>query len=293
MLSVTLILLIAASVMAVYGMDALVAGGGKKLARTRKDRRVSIRFFVGVGRWVQRTVGVDLRIKRKSVDTKLQQAGVAGQIGVRDFVALKVGATVGALCIVLFIATLAPGRLAYLFIFLTPVAAYLLPDGLLRRMSKRRREMIVGELPDFMDLLRISVEAGLPIQRSLDLASERTDGPLGRECDRMVRERRLGADFGNTLKELADRTGVLEVDRFVSAYESAERLGVTVSETLEQQARVVREARKRDVQVKAARSSPKIQLVVALVLVPAVLLLFAAAILGQLIGGSAGSAVFG
>ncbi len=293
MLSVAAALLVAASVLVIYGLEALVGDGGQRFTHTGKKRRVSIRFFINLGRWVQRTVGVDLRVKRKSVDTKLQQAGVAGRVSVRDFVALKVGSAAAALCTAFLFATVAPGRLAYLFIFLGPVAAYLLPDGMVHRMSKRRRAMIVGELPDFMDLLRISVEAGLPMQRSLELVSERTDGPLGRECGRLVRERRLGADFGSTLKELAERIGVVEIDRFVAAYERAERLGVTVSDALEQQAHAVRDARKRDVQERAARSSPKIQLVVALVLVPAVLLLFAAAILGQLIGGSAGDAVFG
>ena len=118
MLTVATALLVVTSFLVVYGLGALAGDGGPRLARTEKKRRVSIRFFINLGRWVQRAVGVDLRIKRKSVDTKLHQAGVAGRVSVRDLVALKIGSAVSVLCAAFLFASVAPGRLAYLVIFL-------------------------------------------------------------------------------------------------------------------------------------------------------------------------------
>lgn len=293
MVPVAIILIAMASTFALYGFSNLLGGGGLVRHRKKGKRPALVMFFIRLGSSVQRYTGVDLRLKRKSIDAKLHRAGIPGYFGAGEFIALKLGAASFAFAFSLTIAATSPGRLAYLFVILAPIAAYLIPDWLLYRMSARRSAMVVRELPDFLDLLRVSVEAGLPVQRSLELVADRAEGPLGRECGQLVRERKLGAEYGDTLQRLADRVGTVEVDRFVSAYSRSERLGVTVSESLSRQSHVTREERKRAVQEKAARCGPKIQLVVALVLVPAVLLLFAAVIMGQMLGGVAGSAAFG
>ena len=293
MIFVAVALAVVASVLAVYGSNELAVGGGQKLMRRQGKYGIVVSFLVRLGRRVQRTVGGNISSKRKSIEVKLCEAGLSRRISAIDFLALKVGSAAATLVSSGIFTALAPGRLLYLFAVIGPVAAFFLPDWLLYRVSSRRKAMIVSELPDFLDLMCISVGAGTPIHQALELVTTHIRGPLGMGCDRLVHERRLGVQRGDTLLRLSERIGVTEVDRFVTAYARAERLGVTVSESLARQADAMRDARVRAVQERAARAGPKIQLVVALVLVPAVLLLFASAILGQLLGGSAGSAIFG
>jgi tight adherence protein C len=205
---------------------------------------------------------------------------------VREVMALKlVGAVAVAVC-GLPVATVLPGRLGIVSIALSPVAGFMAPDLWLARRARQRATEIRRELPAMLDLLRVSVEAGLPLGAALGEVGERARGPLAREWRAVGRECALGVPLSESLRGLVRRAPLPEVEALVAALERAARHGAPLATTLEAQARDARLARRRRIQEQAAKAAPKIQLVVALLLVPSVLLLVAAALAAALLGGN-------
>ena len=141
------------------------------------------------------------------------------------------------------------------------------------------------ELPAMLDLLRVTVEAGASLPAALRSVGERSSGPLALEWRAVAREVALGAPLGDALHGLHERLPQPEVRALVAALERATRHGAPLAETLAAQARDARFALARRVREDAARAGPKIQLVVALLLVPSVLLLVAAALATALLDG--------
>lgn len=147
------------------------------------------------------------------------------------------------------------------------------PGRWVARRLRARRRALMRELPDLLDLLGICVEAGMALDPALALAGERLGGVLGQEVAAVLRDLSLGAARRDAYRALVERTGAPEVARTVGALLQAEELGAPLSRALQGQADALRAARRQDARERAARAAPKIQLVVAMVMVPAVLLL--------------------
>jgi tight adherence protein C len=116
---------------------------------------------------------------------------------------------------------------------------------------------------------------------------ERTGGPLGRELRGVAGQVAVGVSLAAALDGLVIRLPQPEIRAFVSALERARRHGAPLGETLAAQARAARFSLSRRIRDDAARAGPKLQLVVALLLVPSVLLLVAAALASALLDGGA------
>ena len=137
-----------------------------------------------------------------------------------------------------------------------------------------------AELADLLDLLRVAVQAGLPAGRALGEVGRRHGGPLAREWGRAATELELGVPRDEALRRLARRCPAPAMATLAAALRRAERHGAPLSGTLASQSAEARAERARRIREHAARAAPKIQLVVALLLVPSVLLLVAAALAG-------------
>ncbi len=177
-----------------------------------------------------------------------------------------VGATVGALL----------GVVALPLLVLAPVLGIIgrsIPDRVLAAMSRRRRTLIVDALPDLLDLMVICVEAGMALDPALSLAADRLGGPLGAEVRSTLGDQALGTPRRGAYRALAARTGSGDVGRLVAALLQAEELGTPLATALAGQAESLRAARRQAARDRAARAAPRIQLVVALVMVPGALLL--------------------
>nr|WP_246345751.1 type II secretion system F family protein [Conexibacter arvalis] len=140
------------------------------------------------------------------------------------------------------------------------------------------------ELPDLLDLLRVAVGAGLPLERALGDIGRRTGGLLAREWRTFAAQVELGLPRERALELLGRRCPSVRVAVLVRSLERAARHGAPLGETLSAQAREARAADARRLDERAARAAPKIQLVVALLLVPSVLLLVGAAMLAAFTG---------
>jgi tight adherence protein C len=178
-----------------------------------------------------------------------------------------------------------PGRLGVVVAPLAPAAGFLAPDLWLRRRAAERARRVRRDLPALLDILRISVEAGGSLSLALAAVGERAEGPLAREWEAVAGEVALGVPLERALDGLALRLPQPEIRAFASAVRRAARHGAPLAQTLEAQARAARFALARRIREDAARAGPKIQLVVALLLVPSVLLLLAAALASALVDG--------
>ena len=219
---------------------------------------------------------------------RISAAGRPGGMGPRELMAAKLSAAaLGGLAGGL-LGSVAPGRLGWLVALAWPVAGFLGPDLWLVRRTRERAQRVRRELPAMLDLLRVTVEAGSSLPEALRGVGECASGPLARECRAVAREVALGVPLSDALACLTHRLPQAEVATFVAALERASRHGTPLAEALAAQSRDARLALQRRVREDAARAGPKIQLVVALLLVPSVLLLVAAALVSALLDSGAG-----
>ena len=203
-------------------------------------------------------------------------AGAPLGLEAADVMAVKgAGALVGGLA-GLPAAAAAPGRLGVVALLAAPAAGFLVPDAWLRRRARARAAAMARELPDVLDLLRVAVEAGLPVSRALADVGRRHPGALAAELRAAAGAIELGVPRADVLRAVPRRAPLPAVGALVAAIERSERHGAPLSPALAALATESRADASRVLAERAARAAPKLQLAVALLLVPAVLLLVAA-----------------
>ena len=217
------------------------------------------------------------------LDARLEAAGRPLGLDVRDLMAAKGAGALTALLAGAPLAVALPGRLPFLAAVGLPVAGFLAPDALVARHARARARVMAAELPD---LLRVCVEAGLPLGRALGEVGGRHGGALAREWRAAAARIELGVSHTDALERLVARCPVPAVATLAAAMRRAERHGAPLAETLAAQAAEARAAHARRLREQSAKAAPKIQLVVALLLVPAAMLFVAAALVASLGPGS-------
>jgi tight adherence protein C len=277
---VTAALAFASGVLAVLGLGALIQAPGRRVQ--------AVRLLVAFGHLLRRRLGTRAPA---SLEGKLAAAALAGRIAVRDLLAAKLACAAVGGASGLMLAASAPGRLGIVATAAGPAAGFLAPDGWLARRARDRAREARAELPALLDLLRVSVEAGLSPAAALAEVGKRTSGPLAAEWRIVGRETSLGIPLAYALEAMTARLPLPEVQALTGALGRAGRHGAPLGETLAAQARDARLARRRRIEEQAAKAGPKIQLVVALLLVPSVLLLVAAALVSALLGRHGGIAL--
>jgi tight adherence protein C len=229
---------------------------------------------------IARRAGV--RAAPSDLQARIAAAGAPLDLTPSDVMALKgAGALIGAL-LALPIASALPGRLGIVALASAPAAGFLTPDLALARRARARAELIGRDVADVLDLLRVAVGAGLPIGRALHEVGRRCGGPLALELRAAATRLQLGAGRDDVLAQLVARAPINPVATFAAAVARADRHGTPLGEALASIATQARAEQARMLRDEAARAAPKIQLVVALVLVPAVMLLVAAVLVRAL-----------
>lgn len=148
------------------------------------------------------------------------------------------------------------------------VLASFVPDVLLDSQARKRQEQIARSLPDALDLLSITVEAGLGLEQALAVVADQLVGPLGDEIRRLLRETELGVDRRSALQLLRDRTNVRELSAFVVALLQADALGMAIADVLRVQADQVRLMRRQRARETAAKTPVKIMFPVVIGIFP-------------------------
>lgn len=224
----------------------------------------------------------------QDLERRIAAAGRPGGMGAVQLWAAKLTATVFGAVAGAPLGAVAPGRLGFLIVLASPVAGFLAPDLWLHRRAAERARRVRRELPAMLDLLRVTVAAGASLASALAEVAGRATGPLAHEWRSVGREVELGVPLQDALAGMAQRLPQPEIVALCAALDRARRHGTPLAEALSAQSRDARLALRRRVAEDAAKAGPKIQLVVALLLVPSVLLLVAAALVAALLGSGGG-----
>jgi tight adherence protein C len=144
-----------------------------------------------------------------------------------------------------------------------------LPVVWLDSLIAKRRKAILRQLPEVLDLLCVSVQAGLSFDGALTRVTDRMRGPLIDEFSKMLQDSRMGMTRRLALTSMADRCQVPEVHLFTAAIVQSDRLGVSISRTLVIQAENMRERRRQSVKEQALKAPVKLLFPLAVFIFPA------------------------
>ena len=204
---------------------------------------------------------------------KLLFAGLTGTMRAEEFVIAQAAATglltVGALAYVV-VAAPAP-RIGVMMVVLAPVIGWCLPASWLSRKVTERQQAILKDLPDTLDLLAISVEAGMGFEGALEIVCQHFDSPLSHEFARTLHEMELGLPRRDAFQNLKRRTQVPELSNFVLALLQADALGIPIGRVLKTQAEEMRNKRRQWAREKAAKLPVKMLFPLVLFVFPAIM----------------------
>lgn len=207
----------------------------------------------------------------------------AGRAAIPDAAALvarrRISASVGGAWGGAAALVVAPPAVALVMGVVGGLAGRALPDVALRRAGRHRAALLRDETPELLDLLAVAFGCGLPLRAALAAAGRWTDGELSRGVARAAAELERGAGTGPTLDRLMREHPVAELDAAVAILERSRLHGTPAAAPLRALASGARHARARRAMEHAARAAPRVQLVAALLLVPAALCVLAASLI--------------
>src|SRR3954451_7294110 len=192
-------------------------------------------------------------------EKRLALAGHPGNLRVGDWLGIKaIAAMVGAILFFLIAALLMKNFM--MAILLTPVGllmGYTVPEFWLGGRVRKRQHAILLQIPDALDLLTISVRAGLGFDGALGKVVEKLKGPLTDEFRRALAEIRVGKARRDSLRDIVPRTEVQALSNFIGAIIQAEQLGVSISKVLQVQSEQLRIERRQRAEEQAAKAPIK------------------------------------
>jgi tight adherence protein C len=202
----------------------------------------------------------------ETAEKRLALAGNPGDLRLADWMGVKMLVGIGT-AVVLFVllgvvvgggittpANLVP---AFFFGLIGFFIGYLLPEFWLGRKIKSRQKVILKMIPDTLDLLTISVRAGLGFDAALAKVVEKIPGPLSEEFRRALAEVRVGKARRDALRDMVPRTNVQPLSNFIGAIIQAEQLGVSISKVLQVQSEQLRIERRQRAEEMAAKAPIK------------------------------------
>ena len=214
----------------------------------------------------QRLSGTTSRVASTSftqtTEKRLALAGNPGGLRTADWLGIKaVGAIVGAVLFFLIFGVIGvlglPPILRLVFIPIGLMFGYTLPEFWLGGRVRKRQKAILLMIPDALDLLTISVRAGLGFDGALGKVVEKLKGPLTEEFRRALAEIRVGKARRDALRDIVPRTEVPALTNFIGAIIQAEQLGVSISKVLQVQSEQLRIERRQRAEEMAAKAPIK------------------------------------
>jgi tight adherence protein C len=222
-----------------------------------------------LARWVLK---VNPRTSMASISLKILGAGLGRRITPAGFLAAKGAlAAFGALVGVVF-STMAGSTTGLFFTVVLAAAGFFAPDYFLSLKARGRREKIRADLPDALDLLAVSVEAGLGFDGAIAKITEHMEGPLADEFGLTLGEMRIGEGRQDALKRMSDRVDAPELSSFTRSIIQADQLGTSLGRILRVQAADSRMRRQAAAEERAMKAPIKMLFPTVLFIFPSIFL---------------------
>jgi tight adherence protein C len=240
--------------------------------RIAKRTEQNLRLEHSMARIARRLTAADYEQRLR---IRLLQAGMYGFRPSR-FLMIRIVTGIGLGALALAYSHNAPNApLRILVIVSAPLLGFMLPESMLGVRIRRRQEQIERECADMIDLLAITVQAGLGLDQALKVTSERLEGPLSDEVRLMLNEIRVGQSRPEALRRLAERADTPTVRSFTRSMAQSESMGVSIGQTMKALA-VDARTRKRNTAEELAQKAPvKMIFPLAICFFPAILIIAA------------------
>jgi tight adherence protein C len=192
----------------------------------------------------------------EGVSARLLAAGLSQRITPSNFLAGKgIAAGIGVFVGIAFIT--AGGAIGFLLALVLGVLGFVAPDFVVSARARSRREAVRAQLPDTLDLLAVSVEAGLGFDGAIAKVTDHMDGALAEELALVLGEMRVGESRQDALKKMALRVPAPELASFVRAIVQADQLGISLGRILRVQAADTRNRRQAAAEERAMKAPIK------------------------------------
>jgi tight adherence protein C len=208
---------------------------GKIILRKGDTRPFGERVLIPLsGRMATAVLRLSPRTSVEAVSLKLITAGMT--MSPQTFLAIKGGGAAGGLVLGFLLGGFGGAGVAFLLGVMFAVAGWIVPEYIVSSRAKARRETIRAALPDALDLLAVSVEAGLGFDAAITKITEHMEGALSNEFALMLGEIRVGEGRSDALKKMEQRVGAPELSSFVRSIIQADQLGISLGRILRVQA---------------------------------------------------------
>jgi len=235
-------------------------------------------FFDGVADTLGSFLTERLRsLGERELREELRRAGFY-RMSIRKFVGYRALSAVVLLALWLWWTTIVgwPFVIGALAAPVMVLVGWQLPIVLIRNRGERRRQRIDDELPELIDLLVVTVEAGLGFNSSLQVASERFKGPLGEELRLTLQEQRMGLTTTEALRNLLERCDTPGVRAFVRSILQGEQLGVSIGQVMRELAVEMRKRRRQRAEERAQKAPIKLLFPLIFLIFPAMFVILLA-----------------
>ena len=235
-----------------YGRSRVQSTG---LAQLRFRQRVLVPATLKLARLALK---LNPRVTLESISARLLAAGMGRQITPTAFLAIKAAGGIAGGFFGFVVGAAAAGPVTAFPLALGLAAGgYIVPGFIVSMRGRKRRETIRAQLPDALDLLAVSVEAGLGFDGAVAKLTEHMEGALAEEFSLTLGEMRIGESRHDALKKLAERAATPEVASFCRAIIQADQLGISLGRLLRLQASESRLKRQAAAEEKAMKSPIK------------------------------------
>jgi tight adherence protein C len=198
------------------------------------------------GEWKERTVSL------------LEKAGHPFGFHLQEWMAVRLLAALAGLITGILVSLPAAAMITKIGYCMVPfLVGWLLPDAYLKRKAEERQQEMTKSLPDTLDLLTVSVEAGLGFDQALSKVIEKSSGSLAEEFSKTIQEIQMGKPRREALKDLGTRTGNEDLVNFTGALVQADKLGINLGNVLRIQAVEMRTKRRQLAEEKAMKAPLK------------------------------------
>jgi tight adherence protein C len=247
--------------------------GFVRIASPLDNQRLRERAFEPLretfAKWVLK---VNPRTSMDAIALRLLGAGLGRRLSPTGFLAAKGFLAVGGALFGLVILSTTGSGIGLLLMGAFAAGGFIAPDYFVSLKARGRRESIRANLPDALDLLAVSVEAGLGFDGAIAKLTEHLEGPIVEEFTLTLNEMRIGESRHDALKKLAERAAAPEVGHFTRAIIQADVLGISLGRILKVQASDTRDRRQAAAEEKAMKAPIKMLFPTVIFIFPAMFL---------------------